>query len=155
MVSRRLREPEGRYLEHSTDVVVRFQEVDSLRVVWHGHYVSYFEDARVAFGRRYGIGYEDLMRARLAAPVAKLECQYLEPARFGDELTVTARLYERESAKLEFFYTVTRKADSTLLAIATTVQAFSDHETNIVLTMPEIMREFYENWSESMVDAGD
>ena len=34
------------YLEETTTVRVRFQAVDSLRSVWHGHYVSYFEEGR-------------------------------------------------------------------------------------------------------------
>ena len=34
---------------------IRFSEVDSMGVVWHGHYVKYFEDAREAFGAKYGL----------------------------------------------------------------------------------------------------
>lgn len=30
--------------------LVRFNEADPLGIVWHGHYASYFEDARAAFG---------------------------------------------------------------------------------------------------------
>lgn len=30
---------------------VRFSEVDSMNVVWHGSYPLYFEDAREAFGK--------------------------------------------------------------------------------------------------------
>ena len=36
---------------------VRFNEVDSMGVVWHGHYAVYFEDAREAFGAKYGLEY--------------------------------------------------------------------------------------------------
>lgn len=36
---------------------IRFSEVDSMNVVWHGSYPLYFEDAREAFGRKYGLGY--------------------------------------------------------------------------------------------------
>ena len=36
---------------------VRFSEVDSMGVVWHGHYAMYFEDAREAFGAKYGLEY--------------------------------------------------------------------------------------------------
>ena len=32
---------------------VRFSEVDSMNVVWHGSYMLYFEDAREEFGRKY------------------------------------------------------------------------------------------------------
>ena len=36
---------------------IRFSEVDSMGVVWHGHYAIYFEDAREAFGDKYGFEY--------------------------------------------------------------------------------------------------
>lgn len=36
---------------------VRFDEVDSLGIVWHGHYVKYLEDGREAWGRKYGLTY--------------------------------------------------------------------------------------------------
>ncbi len=48
--------PSSDYLEVTTQVRVRFQEVDSLRVVWHGHYLSYCEEGRTAFGREFGFG---------------------------------------------------------------------------------------------------
>lgn len=39
-------------------VRVRFSEIDPIKMVWHGNYVKYMEDAREAFGRRYGLGYQ-------------------------------------------------------------------------------------------------
>ena len=35
-------------------IEVRFSEVDIMNVVWHGSYPLYFEDAREAFGKKYG-----------------------------------------------------------------------------------------------------
>jgi len=47
-------------LKNTTQIIVKFSEVDSLRVVWHGHYVRYFEDGREAFGKQYNLGYLDI-----------------------------------------------------------------------------------------------
>ena len=44
-------------LKHSKDIEIRFSEIDSMGVVWHGSYTLYFEDAREAFGQKYGLGY--------------------------------------------------------------------------------------------------
>ena len=44
-------------LSEKVAINIRFSEVDSLLIVWHGHYLKYFEDAREAFGRKYGLGY--------------------------------------------------------------------------------------------------
>ena len=35
-------------LKNTIEHAIKFSEVDSLRVVWHGHYVRYFEDGREA-----------------------------------------------------------------------------------------------------------
>ena len=37
-------------LINQTRIRVRFSEVDSMQIVWHGEYVRYFEDGREAFG---------------------------------------------------------------------------------------------------------
>ena len=44
-------------LQASKEIEVRFSEVDSMNVVWHGSYALYFEDAREAFGAKYGLEY--------------------------------------------------------------------------------------------------
>ena len=40
-------------LVNKTSLRVRFSEVDSMQIVWHGEYVRYFEDGREAFGREF------------------------------------------------------------------------------------------------------
>ena len=55
------------FIEEKTSLRVRFNEVDTLHIVWHGHYVNYFEEARRAFGRRFGIDYTTFIEQRIAA----------------------------------------------------------------------------------------
>ena len=38
-------------LKVTIKVPVRFSEMDPIRVIWHGNYLKYLEDAREAFGR--------------------------------------------------------------------------------------------------------
>lgn len=40
-------------LTNRTTFRVRFSEIDSMQIVWHGEYVRYFEDGREAFGKQY------------------------------------------------------------------------------------------------------
>ena len=51
---------------------VRFSEVDSMNIVWHGSYALYFEDAREAFGQKYGLGYLDIFGNGYYAPLVDL-----------------------------------------------------------------------------------
>ncbi len=47
-------------LTERVEILVRFNEADPLGIVWHGHYVRYFEDGREAFGNKYGLRYLDI-----------------------------------------------------------------------------------------------
>ena len=85
--------PDRRFLSERCRVRVRFQEVDSLRVVWHGNYLTYFEDGRNAFGRRYDFGYEKILEAGFIAPLVHVELDYFYPARFDQQLEVETRLH--------------------------------------------------------------
>lgn len=67
-------------LSCTTQTTVRFSEVDSMQVVWHGEYVRYFEDGREAFGREYpGLGYLDFYANGYTAPIVDLQLQYVSP----------------------------------------------------------------------------
>ena len=49
-------------LTNRTTFRVRFSEIDSMQIVWHGEYVRYFEDGREAFGKQYGLDYMSIYR---------------------------------------------------------------------------------------------
>ena len=45
--------PQKNLLRSTLCFKIRFSEIDAMRVVWHGDYVKYFEDAREYFGEMY------------------------------------------------------------------------------------------------------
>lgn len=132
------------YLEETTTLRVRFHEVDSLGIVWHGHYVAYCEEARRAFGRRYGIDYPAFIEHAVAAPVVKLWLDYKLPARLNDELTVGARLYKTDAARLEFAYEI--GCGRKLLVTGGSVQVFTRPDGELLLTAPPFLEELYRQW---------
>jgi len=145
--------PTGPFLEHRVAVRVRFQDVDALQVVWHGHYLGYFEAGREALGEEYGLGYRDVRAAGLVAPVVHAEVHYLQPARHGDELSVVARLHRHAGAVLDLSYEVRRHGDEALLATGRTRQVFTDAEGRLVLDPPALLRRFWEQWSDQLRDS--
>ncbi|MBL4847036.1 MAG: acyl-CoA thioesterase [Planctomycetes bacterium] len=132
--------PQGPFLEATAAVRVRFQEVDSLRIVWHGHYMTYCEEGRLAFGREFELGYDDLARSELAAPIVHAELDFHAPARFGEELAVRTRLYPVPGAQLQFRYRITRQGS--LLATGFSVQAFTTLTGEPWITRPPLYTEF-------------
>jgi len=136
------------YLSVTTQVRVRFQEVDSMRIVWHGHYLTYFEDARRAFGRRYGLDYPVFLENNIGAPVVSVWVDFLSPAMGNDVLEVEARLYKSEGAQLEFSYEVKRAETGVLLASGGSLQVFTTLRGELLLTWPALMIERYEAWKD-------
>ena len=124
---------------------VRFEEVDSLGIVWHGRYASYFEDARVAFGEKYGIGYMDFYENGVVAPIKQMHFDYHQPLRFGDKMAIEAVLHWSEAARLNFEFTL-RKNNGELSTTGYTIQMMLDFDENILVVLPPFYRKFLDDW---------
>ena len=130
-------------MTHETEVTVRFNEADPLGIVWHGHYLRYFEDGREAFGNQYGLSYLDFYRNGLAVPVVSVQCDYKKPLRYGDKVIVETTWQPTPAAKLLFTYRVLESSSRALVATGSTVQVFVDVKTfELRLTVPV----FFESW---------
>lgn len=132
-------------LENTSWIKVRFSEIDSMRRVWHGSYVTYFEDGREAFGRQYpGIGYADMQRAGIYAPVYDIHARYLAPMGINDVAMVITRYNYHPGARLDFSYKIYREADRTLCVEGSTTQLFIDREGQLMVDLPD----YYKHWQE-------
>ena len=129
---------------------VRFEEVDPLGIVWHGHYPSYFEDGRVALGSAYGIGYEDYCLHQVAAPIKRMEIDYHQPLRFNEEATIEALLHYHESARLNFEFIIRNHAGQ-ITTTGCTVQLFLDKDQELMLTPPDFYLEILTRWKEGRI----
>ena len=133
-------------LRVTVERTVRFEEVDPLGIVWHGRYPGYFEDARVAFGDRYGIGYMDFYRAGILAPIKKLHVDYQRPLRFSDPFTIEGVLHWSEAARLNFEF-ILRNASGEVTTSGYTVQMLMDTEHTVLLVPPPFYQQFCARWA--------
>lgn len=130
-------------LSNTIEVLIRFNEADPLGIVWHGHYIRYFEDGREAFGKKYGIGYMDFFKENIVVPIVHTECNYKKSLKFGDKVIVEAIYHPCEAAKIVFTYKLYKEADKSLVATGTTTQVFLDKEAQtLLLNNPP----FFEAW---------
>lgn len=87
-------------------VRVRFSEVDPIRMVWHGNYVKYMEDAREAFGRHWGLSYRLIFDSGYYAPVYDMHLRYFATSTVDDELDITVSWLPKPGAKICFSYEI-------------------------------------------------
>lgn len=134
-------------LSCTTQTTVRFSEVDSMQVVWHGEYVRYFEDGREAFGREYpGLGYLDFYANGYTAPIVDMQLQYVSPLTVNDIAVIETRFIESPAAKLCFEYIIHRKSDGALVARGSSVQVFVNADGNMELNNPVFFEEWKSRW---------
>lgn len=135
---------EHKPLSHTITLKVRFSEVDAIRTVWHGNYVTYLEDAREAFGNRYGLSYAHIFESGYYAPMYDMQLHYRTVAMMGDTLSVKITYVPARGGKIVFNYEIWREADNALILTASTTQLFTTHAGELVPSCPP----FYEEWKE-------
>lgn len=129
-------------LMHTLEVAVRFSEVDSMNIVWHGNYLKYFEDGRESFGTKFNLGYLDVHKHNVMIPIVKASCDFKKPLVYGDIAIVETKYIPCEAAKIVFQYRVLRKRDNEVMATGTTTQVFLTPAGDLLLTSPD----FYTGW---------
>lgn len=134
-------------LHHREPVRVRFSEVDSMRIVWHGAYLRYFEDGREAFGIRFGLSYSQVYSKGYTMPVVDLTCQFKQSLAMGDSAVVEVFYLPCEAAKVKFEYHIYRESDHVVVATGTSVQVFLDSNNELVLVNPDFYVEWKKRWN--------
>jgi acyl-CoA thioester hydrolase len=129
-----------------TEVEVRFNEVDMMQIVWHGHYVQYMEEGREHFGKKYGISYMDIRAQGYMAPVVSMKCEFKKPLEYGDRALVETRLKYSDAAKLIYIFNIYRASDKAVVATGESVQVFMDMDRQLVLTIPPFFAEWKKKW---------
>ncbi|MFA5770829.1 MAG: acyl-CoA thioesterase [Patescibacteria group bacterium] len=133
-------------LKEQIEISVRFSEVDSMDVVWHGNYVKYLEDGREAFGKKHGIHYLDFMREGIAVPLVNIELEYKKPLKYNEKAIVEIKYVDCEAAKLIFEYTIYRSSNMDVVATARSVQAFLNTKMELLLSFPDFFIQWKKRW---------
>lgn len=125
------------------EIPIRFNEADPLGIVWHGHYIRYFEDGREAFGETHGLKYLDVYQQGFVIPVVSVQCDYKKSLRYGDRVIVETKYIPCEAAKMKFSYRLFNVATGELVATGSSVQVFLSKDDSILqLANPP----FFEEW---------
>ncbi len=132
-------------LTATKEITVRFNEVDSMGIVWHGSYANYFEDGREEFGRLHNLGYLDIFNHGYYAPLVNLDFKFKKPLVYGDKAIVKTTYYNTRAAKIVFEYEIISPVDNSVIATGSSVQVFLDKNYELVLYSPD----FYLEWKKN------
>ena len=131
-------------LQAEIEIIVPFFDVDMMEVVWHGHYVKYFEEARCALLDKLGHDYRQMRDAGYAWPIIDLQVRYIRGAQFGQRIRVRADLVEWEN-RLKINYLITDVATGERMTRGSSVQvAVEIASREMLLASPKVFVEAVE-----------
>jgi acyl-CoA thioester hydrolase len=127
-----------------TEVLVPFFDVDSMNVVWHGHYIKYLEVARCALLDHIGHNYTQMLESGYAWPVIDIQLRYVRGAVFGQRLIVRASLVEWEN-RLKINYLISDAETGERMTRASSIQVAVDIESReMQLASPKVFTDAVE-----------
>jgi acyl-CoA thioester hydrolase len=112
-------------LHVDSEILVPFFDVDSMNVVWHGHYIKYLEVARCALLDHIGHNYTQMLESGYAWPVIDIQLRYVRGAVFGQRLIVRASLVEWEN-RLKINYLISDAETGERMTRASSIQVAVD-----------------------------
>ncbi|MCL1889279.1 MAG: acyl-CoA thioesterase [Desulfovibrionaceae bacterium] len=119
---------------------VEFYDVDSMQVVWHGHYLKYFEKARCALLNALGYGYLEMRDSGYAFPVIGVSLKYIQPLTFGEKVRARAWLEEYENC-LIISYALYNAAGKMTTRGSSTQMAYDLSGNESCMVCPDILLE--------------
>lgn len=118
-----------------------FHDLDPMAVVWHGHYMKYFELARCALLQKYDYDYPQMRDSGFMWPIVDFRTKYVAPLRYGQKVKVRAKIVEWEF-RLKIEYLVTDVESGKALTRAYSIQVAVDIETQeMCFQSPAVLRE--------------
>ena len=111
-------------VEGRATVRVRYAETDRMNVVYHTHYLVWFEVGRTELMRKLGCAYAELEEKHgIYFPLREIGARYHASARYDDTLDVHTVLESVGGASVRFGYRVIRREDDRLLVTGSTEHA--------------------------------
>ncbi len=98
---------------------IYYHDTDCGGIVYYGNYLKFLEEARTEFFEKLGMNVAGMAEEDVLFVVARQEIDYKSPARYGDELDVTAFPVDISRASLTFGYSVRGRGGAELVKAKT------------------------------------
>lgn len=119
---------------------VRFRDCDPMGHANNAVYLTYLEQTRFAHWRSlWGFGTPQLPAGLPGVILARVECDYKRPAKYGDVLEIRLTVVEIGRTSFRYEYEIVDQEGKTVLT-AKTVQVMYDYATEKPVPIPDAIR---------------
>ncbi|ASQ49000.1 acyl-CoA thioesterase [Leptotrichia sp. HSP-334] len=103
---------------------IYYYDTDKMGVVYHSNYLKWMEIARTEYFRDI-LPYKNIENMGFILPVKSLNIEYIDSAKYDDEIEIFVKIEEINSIKIKFYYEM-YDSNKVLKAKARTVNVFVD-----------------------------
>ncbi len=125
---------------HESRLRVRFEETDTMQVVYYAKFLVWMEVGRVNLLRDVGLPYRDWEEKGIGIPVVQAHADYRASARFDDEILVKTRVSSIGKSSMRFENEIYKLPEMKLLCTGHTVHALAGRKGKAV-PFPDELKE--------------
>ncbi|HYC27065.1 MAG TPA: thioesterase family protein [Nitrososphaerales archaeon] len=118
---------------HEQRLRVRYEETDTMGVVYYAKFYVWMEVGRVALLRDIGFGYSEWVSRNVEFPVVQSHADYKASARFDDEVLVKTKIASIGTSSIRFENEIYKVPEMKLLCTGHTVHVLLDREGNKIV----------------------
>lgn len=127
-------------LVHKCTKRVRYGETDQMGYLYYGHYPYYYEIGRTEMIRSLGFSYKGMEEKGVMMPVMTLQCRYVRPAYYDEEVTIQTTLRRLPKDTITFHMELYNEAGE-LLNGGSVKLCFVDTTTKEAVHAPDFLLE--------------
>ena len=126
----------------TTQVRVRYAEVDQMGFMYYGNYATYYEVGRAVMIREAGYPYGEMEKDGVVMPVVKMNTKFLRPALYDELITIETTMKEIEHHGFVTFHHRLFNEKNELINTGEVTLTFFDPKTQKRVPMPQRLRDY-------------
>lgn len=122
--------------KHKINITVRFSDLDAMQHVNNANYLTYLEEARIAYFN--SLFYRDKSNLDFEAVVGKIEIDYIYPIVLGDEVEVLTRVSKIGNKSVDVEHLIVICKDNNIIQAARSVTklVYYDYKAHSTRAVP-------------------
>jgi len=129
---------------------VQYYETDQMQIVHHSNYIKWFEEARTYLMDEMNFGYSEMEEKGIVVPVLSVYSEYKTMTRFGETVSIEAKIKEFTGVKLIVVYKVTDQKTGEVRCTGETKHAFLDKESYRPLSLKRKHKDIFNLFNNMM-----
>lgn len=129
---------------HRVELRIPFRDVDSWGLVWHGHYFSFVDHARIDLLKRFSVPFAEFASFGFLMPVVAVQMDLRAAGRADEPIAVDVAILQSRGAMVDTHFAISSalpERQGAVLARGYTRQVFTRVEGGLLYHVPKAVGE--------------